>query len=214
LFTDVATSVAPSVEWKPLQYLWLALFMVGFGALLVWIGWTYLRPEPQHEVMAERWSDVERWVVKSRRAVELLAATGCGLMLAHAIALCSGVRWPSAALVWIVSIAPVFTGLLTLGIVAPGAYRYNPLASEAWDRWSPGNRFVVKMILRIGWLGNIAVLATLYHLHMNVLGPLRLAAEVMASALILLLYASQVLVLHFGQIRELEPNSGRLPERS
>jgi hypothetical protein len=108
--------------------------------------------------------------------------------------------------------APFATGLLTVEILAPGAYRYNPFASDVWDRWSQGTRFVVKTILRIGWFGKIAALAVLFHLHIEVLGASRLVAEVVASSLISLLYASQVLVLHFGQIREPEPSDRPLPE--
>jgi hypothetical protein len=213
LFAVVATSVAPSEAWKLSQYLSMALFMVGFGASLVWIGWTFLRPEPQREAELEldRWPDLERSLVKCRPMVQFFAAAGCGLVLAHAIGLCTGFRWPSADLAWILSIAPVATGLLTLGIVAPGGSPSGPFANDVWNRWSPGTRFVAKMILRIGWLGNIAVLAALFHLHLGVLKSWELTTEIAASLLISLLYASQVLLIHFGRIREPEPNTGPLP---
>lgn len=205
VFVVFTVVFATSASRRLPGYVQGALFGLAFGIALVWIGWTFLRLKPERERKAgmREWLDIR--LLAYRRELELLAATACGLMLARVAALCVGVDWPPAGLLWALTSAPAAIGLLTLKILAPGAFQSGLFANEAWHRWSPGARLVVQMVLRVGWIGYVAAFLAMLDLCTGAFGRWRPAAQIVASSLVSLLYASHVLVLHFGRVRERLP---------
>jgi hypothetical protein len=203
----LAVLLAHSETWGAPGYLLGTVFMFGLGALLIWIGWTFLRPDQEREEKFNKWRNLGRFLVKCRRTIEFLAEIGCGLMLGHAIALFLDTDWPSTAWLSILIRAPIGIGLLTLGLLAPTAYRSGPFETDVWIRWSAGMRFFMKMFLRVAWTGYLIALWDALDVHIRTLARWHESTQIVSTLLVSLLYASQVVVLHFGRIREPTPDT-------
>ena len=106
------------------EFLLVVVFMLGFGALLLWIGYTYLRPETERPESVDEKTTMllpnpNYLLVKYRRVVELIAASGCGLMLAHSMALFKGAIWPSLTALWILTFTPAVISIVVMRILVP-----------------------------------------------------------------------------------------------
>ena len=192
-------------ELSPREDLRVSLFMFGFGTVLIWIGSTFLRPESEVSQNAKRWHNFgfDSFLIRCRPVVELLAGTGCGLMVAHVIALCVGANWPPATFYLILVGAPIGIGLLTLTILVPRAFQSGLFANEVWTRWSRQRQFLTRTILRLGWTGYFAVAISILGLSQHIQVHWRPLADILTSSFIVLLYVSQILALHFGRVRPL-----------
>jgi len=199
-FVAFVVGLAMSDSRKLPGHLTGVLFMLGSGTLLVWAGWSFLRPEREDGGNVGQWPRFGA-PAAGRPVVELLAMSGCGLMLAHAVALSTGSSWPPAPLLLVLVTAPVGTGLLTLWILVPGAFRSGLFANDVWGRWHRGAHLVVKTVLTVGWAGYLAIPLAVLDLYADALSPWYPGAQILVSSLISVLYASQVLALHYGRLR-------------
>jgi hypothetical protein len=200
LLTAVAaTSYAATVS----GYLLAPLVMLSFGAFLVWIGYAFLKPEPAGQTGARQRLEVNRPLIKYRPIIELVTATGCGLMLGRAVILCTGRNWLSVGMLQLLMAIAVCAGLLARGILVP--FQSGLFTNDVWSHWPPVTRFLVTAILRIDWTGYLAVFFLFFDVEAKLQSPWGRMADVIASSLVSLLFASQFLALHFGQTRQPEP---------
>jgi len=182
----------------------VSLFFLCTGGVLVWIGcaWLFSKPEPQQELEEHNY---DCYFLKLRRPVEWGAAVGMLLTLIRASSLLYGVDLMPTKATWAFVATPILIGGLTLRILKPGAFQSGVFPAEVVSRWSVATRKVVNVLVRVGWLGYPGIALawpdTPWAGHIGV--------QIVASILISLLYASQVLVLHFGETRlsESVPNS-------
>lgn len=179
----------------------VSAFMISFGSVLILTGSAFWSPRLKRADREGR-DTLDRYVLKSRPVVELLAATGGLFMVGHVVALCLGVHWPPRTAVWILILTPIATGLMTLRILMPHAFQSGLFANEILERWSALTRVFINLLLRAGWAGYFGIVLIWAELKGFLPKGWRPALEILASSLISALYASQVLVLHFGRTRD------------
>lgn len=177
-------------------------FMAGFGVLLIWVGSSFLRPQPADARRPVQSLRPDLLLIKSRFIVKLLTAAGCGLVLVHIIAICLRITWPPGTLLSILNVGPVWTGLLTFRILEPGAFQAGLVSRERWDLWPSAVRFAFEWTLKIGWVGYIAVFLLLFRIDTLLFGGWHLMFDLVVSFLICIVYASQFLALRFGKTRD------------
>lgn len=175
-------------------------FFLGTGAVLIWIGgrWMISRPE---QMTTNQQKKLDQFLLKLRGAAELIAAVGCILMLARAVAICRGWDWPSTWVLNILAATPIVIGLFTVRILVPGAFRSNLFSDVTIASWSSATRLFVNTLLRIGWVGYFAIPVAWPHFDALIPSAWHSAIQVLTSALISLLYAAQSLTLRFGRIK-------------
>jgi small-conductance mechanosensitive channel len=175
----------------------VSTFFLCTGAIFVWIGcmWFFSKPQPH----APRPQDKnDRYLLRLRRPVEFGAAVGLMLMGMRAVALLYGADWVPTSALWALVLAPVLIERLALRILRPGLF-----SDYIVSRWSAPTRRLVDLLLRIVWVAGFpAMLLALPGIQDLVAWTGRISVQFVASTFISLLYASQVLVLHFGQVRQ------------
>jgi hypothetical protein len=170
--------------------------------VLLWIGGNWLISRPEQST-ANQPNNLDQYLVKLRGAAEFIAATGCVLMFTHALAICAGWSWlPTSVLSTFVAM-PIVIGLFAVRVLMPGAFQSSLFPDVTIARWSRATRLCVNTLLRIGWLGYLAIPAAWPHFDALTPSAWRPEVQALASTLIALLYASQLLILHFGRIRTL-----------
>ena len=181
----------------------ISAFLLCTGALLVWIGCTWLfskcrSDETAHPAKYDRYLPV---LLKVRPLVEFCAAVGLILVGARAIALLSGVDWMAPQELRVLISAPILIGLFALRILPPGAFQSGLFSENTVSRWSAPTRQVISLLIRVGWLGYPAIALASPSFRDFVPWTERTSVQFGASIFILLLYVSQILILHFGQTR-------------
>lgn len=199
----VLLAVALTVFGPWTGHLEVPAFMFGFGVLLIWAGHSFLKPKRATGPRANPGLDLDLIFVKYRRIPELFAVAGCGLTLACAAAGSVGMRWPSRVPLWILIGGPVGIGLLSTRILVALPLRSVPFTGNPSSRWPSGVRFAARTALRVGWFGYFAVFFFAFDIASLVPDHWRLAAQIAAFSLTALLYASQAVELHFGNVRQL-----------
>ena len=181
----------------------VSAFMIGFGSVLILIGCTFFGSQHNHREQPGSAipSDFDQWALRLRSFIEVLAAAGGLLMLAHALAVCAGATWPSLAVLWMLICAPVFIGLLTMRILVPAAFQSCLFPNHTVMGWSRRTRAFVNLVLRVAWLGYLAIPLNWADLSGFAPQGWHRVLQLISSALISTLYASQVLILHLGHTR-------------
>jgi hypothetical protein len=87
-------------------------------------------------------------------------------------------------------------------ISAGDTFPSRPFRQSAFARRSRTARMLVNLVVRVGWFGHWAMLLYWFRADVLLTGAWALTLRVAVSLLISLLYASQVLVLHFGNLRQ------------
>jgi hypothetical protein len=177
----------------------VSTFLLCAGAVLVWLGFTCLFSKQRPHEGAQH-GEFNHYLFKLRRPIEFCAAVGLILTVLRAIALLHGAECVPAGLEWALFSAPVLIGLFQLRILTPGASQCGPFPDDVVRRWSSRTRKLVRLLLQIGWLGYPAG-ALFWGFRGLTPWTERMSVRFAALTLISLLYASQVLVLHLGQMR-------------
>lgn len=181
----------------------VSVVMIGFAALLLWVGTSWLLSSGKQE--AQRSADTVRPsltgpLLKLRRPVEIIAAAGSALMVFQIIALIVDIDAYPTWLLSILVLAPVPVAWFIVRISAADAFPRRALPQDGLADWSRTARLLVPLLVRIGWFGYAAMLLYWFRVDAILPGRLALAARILISLLIALLYASQVLILHFGDV--------------
>jgi hypothetical protein len=179
--------------------------MVGCAGLLLWIGSAWLLPKRQSAAqppLEPTEPALTRLLLKGRYSVEILAAAGSVLMLCHAVALLLNLdelpRWLFSYVVLAPVVVAWFINRLSAGDQMPS----RPFRQSAFARRSRTARMLVHVLMRVGWFGYLAMLLYWFRTDVLLTGRWALTVRVAFSLLISLLYASQVLVLDFGNVRQ------------
>jgi hypothetical protein len=197
---------------QELTYLQGGLFAIVLGATLVWAGWRLYVRVPNGQGYPDARSALHVLLLGCRGVVEVLGTAGCALMLAHALALSMGSKWPPDFLFWALIRAPVVFGLITFALMAPDVLEEGVFPHGRWSRWSPITRQLLLIIVRVGWLGYIPVLWVIFHVPGIQSPTWERGAQITASIAVSVLYASQVVILRFGRLKE-SPFGFRAPYR-
>jgi hypothetical protein len=189
----------------------ISAVMVGCGVGLIWISLSWLMSkqvptsiEPndkfeRNEYVAIHW-------LKLRRPGEIIAGVGCAAMLSHAIAISTHTGGLPNWLLGIVIGTPVVLAWFVAHILVPGAFPSEMYPDSVLLRMSVITRFFVNVLTRAGWFGYVGILFIWFRLQYVFSPYWRLTSEVFASILISLLFASQLLMLHYGQLRKTTVN--------
>jgi hypothetical protein len=189
-------------ETYSLSYLQGGLFAIIFGAMLTWVGWRFFVRETDAHWYSDIRSGSYGLLLRGRRLVALLAAGSGILMFGHALAILIGRQWPPQLLLWSLLRAPVIFGPITFMVLAPDVLEEGLFARETWSRWSPTTRRLLRLTVRVGWMGYIPALWVIFRLPGVMPKNLEPGGHVIASMAISILYASQALLLCYGRLRE------------
>lgn len=194
LFVLLKLGGALSGDWQ------VSAFMLASGAVLMYVGTSFLGPPAQAPRPRQR-DNLEPTLLKLRPVTEVLAGAGCALMSVHAVAAYVGIPWPGAQMLRILIVGPIVIGLFALRILVPGAFRTGVFSSELVNGWRAGTRIAMNGLLWSGWLGYLAIPVVWPDIKGYIPRPWQSATEGTASLMIAVLYASQVLILHWGRMR-------------
>lgn len=181
--------------------------MVSCGVGLIWISsnWLISRPlrtrtEPNETI--ERRGIANSYWLKLRRPGEVIAATGCAAMLANAATICTHAGGLPNWLLAIILGTAVVLAWLILRILVPGAFPSDLFPEAMLLRMSTIGRFLINLLMSAGWCGYVGILFIWFHFDVFLPPYWRVPSEILASALVSLLFASQLLLLHYGQFRQ------------
>jgi hypothetical protein len=178
----------------------VSAFMLAVGVTLVWIGYRFLRSNADESNTSRSNSAVVN-LAGLRLTAEILAAIGSIVMLVRGICVMSGISWPPEPALYILLVAPVLIGQIILRALKPGALRYGVFRPEIIERWSTGTRRLISLLLRVGWLGYIAIPLAWPDIGARLPVSWAPTVQVIACCLISGLYATQAFMLHFGNRR-------------
>lgn len=181
---------------------WIFLFCIGAG--LIWIGCLYFfsRPEPLGPIPREDPDRCLPYLLRLRPIVEFLAVVGVVVAAVQAAGLLYVAGLVPTREGQILASAPVLIGMFALRVLIPGAFQTGVFPDEVLRRWSGTTKTLVRLLVQVGWLGYPAILAAWLGFRNLAWWPERPAVQFASSILICLLYASQVVVLHFGKTRQ------------
>lgn len=180
----------------------VSAFLFCAGAILLCIAgkWLLSRQRTDESVQVPH-DQCDHHLLSLRRLVEFCAAVGCALTGARAVALLYGGDWVPRSMLWALASAPVLIGLFTLRILTPGAFQSGLFPNDVVRRWPGFTRGLLKLLLRIGLLGYPAIALVWPDVQDLATWAKRVTVQAFASIFITLLYASQVVVLHYGRMR-------------
>jgi hypothetical protein len=187
----------------------VSAFLLIAGATSICVGctWLFSKQRPHAPV---RLYDYDRYLFGLRRPVEFVAAGGLILTGIRATGLLVGADAVPRKLLWVLAFSPVLIGLFALRILPPpDAPQSGLFPGDLVSMWSAPTRRMVVLLMRIGWLGYPAMLLVWPGIHDLAPWTEGVSVQFAASILIALLYASQVLLLHFGKMRPVRPLSTR-----
>ncbi len=173
------------------------------AAILIWTGYGFLRVDP-HGPKAQKQDSLTPQVLRFRTAVEVIAATGCILLWCHIVFALSGRFWPPEPVFTVLLVGPVMIGHIVVRMLVPGAFQFGVFPTELTERWSGSTRRLITCFLRVGWLGYIAILLAWPDINVRMPVPWGRNVEMISCFVISILYATQVVVLHFGDLRKPE----------
>jgi hypothetical protein len=178
----------------------VSVFMAGCGVLLLWLGSNWFSAK-ERSTTADPQPAFDPFWLSCRRPVEALAALGCAAMLCHAIA--SALHRPGLPnwLLWVLIAAPVIVAWYILRIFKPEAFPSHVFPESSAARRAAPARLLVRSVLQIGWLGYVGILSFWFQFDALVPSEWRVPVQSTASLMVSLLFASQVLLIHFGELR-------------
>lgn len=183
-------------------------FLLIVGATLICVGCIWLFSKQRPHAPAHRY-DYGRYLFMLRRPVEFVAAIGLMLTVIRGTALLFGSDAVLRRLWWVLAFTPVLIGLFALKILPPDASQSDLFPADVVSTWSAPTRRTVVLLMRIGWLGYPAMLLVWPGFHDLAPWIGGVSTQFAASVLIAVLYASQVLVLHFSKVSPGSPLSPR-----
>jgi hypothetical protein len=186
----------------------VSAFLLITGAILISIGCSWLFSKQRTNAPA-RLYDYNRYLFRLRRHVEFVAAAGLIFTAIRAMALLGGADWVPRGGLLVLAWTPVLVGLFALRVLPSGAFQSGLFPDDLVSRWSVPTRKTVILLIRIGWFGYPALLLVSPGFHDLAPWTEGVNVQFAASVLISLLYASQVMVLHFGKTRPTPPASVR-----
>jgi hypothetical protein len=186
----------------------VSAFMLCVAAILIWTGSRFLKPSPE-SLPIKRQDNLGPHLLRLRPAAELMAALGCLLLLCRIVSTFAGFLWPPEPLFVGLLAGPVVIGLFALRILVPGAFQSSVFPSGLVKTWSKNTRRLVNLVLQAGWLGYFAIPLAWCGLDAHIPGPWGRVLQLVACLLISVLYASQTLVLHLGDMRNSEDSEQR-----
>lgn len=178
----------------------VSAFMLAAALTLPWVGYRFLRSNAD-ESSAKRSENSLLDLTGLRFTSETIAAVGCVAMLWRAICVMIRVSWPPEPALYILLIAPVLIGQIILKALKPGALRNGIFPPAMIERWPTGARRSFSLLLRLGWLGYIAIPLAWPDVSARLPVAWAPAVQVTACCLISGLYATQTFMLHFGERR-------------
>jgi hypothetical protein len=178
----------------------VSAFMLAAGLTLLWVGYRFLRSDGD-ESSTKRSENSLSNLTRLHFTAETVTAVGCIAMLWRGICVMIRVSWPSEPVLYILLIAPVLIGQIILKALKPGALRNGVFPPAMIERWSNGTRRLVSLLLRLGWLGYIAIPLAWPDVSARLPAAWAPAVQVTACCLISGLYATQTFMLHFGERR-------------
>lgn len=181
----------------------ISAFLLGCAAILFWTGYTFLVADPE-ELRPDRANNLDQFLLTLRPAAELIAASGCLLMLCRTVCTLAGVLWPSGPVFVALLIAPVGIGLFMLRILVPGAFQLSVFRDDPVHTWSANIRLLYNLLVRVGWFGYCGLVLVRPQMDEHIAAPSRHIVQIVAYLLISILYASQFVVLRFGNMRRPE----------
>ena len=178
----------------------VSAFMLTAGAALVWIGYRFLKSNPDE---AKTRRSISAFLNSPRLILigEVMAVAGCVAMLLRGICSIFGISWPPEPAFYIFLVGPVLVGQIVLKALKPGALQNGVVPPEVAAGWSAGARFLLSSALRLGWLGYIAIPFAWPSISARLPLSWSLAVQLLACCLISVLYATQTFMLHFGDRR-------------
>ena len=180
----------------------VSAFLLCTGALLMCVGCTWLLSTPQPLTSVhDHAREPGQSLLGLRRPVEWITAAGLVFTAVHAAAILCGRNWVPTIALWALFSAPVLIGLFALRILKPGAFQSGLFPDHLVSSWSGLTRDFVNLLLRIGWLGYPALIIVWPGFQNLVVWNTFASVQFIATILIVMLYASQLFALHFGQKR-------------
>ncbi len=178
-------------------------FLLCAGVILVCIGcaWLFSKPRGDETEPSGQPDHYLPVLLKMRPFVERGAVAGMILIGIHAVALLFGVDWLTTTQFRALISVPLLILLFTLRIAPRGPLL---LSYDIVSRWSAATRIAVILVIRTGWLGYLAIALVWPSLPYFAHLAERPSVRFVASCFIFLLYASQILILHFGEIRPMQ----------
>ncbi len=180
----------------------VSAFMLVVGIMLTWIGYKFLRGNAdQPNAQPLNVNGAVRSFTKLRLTTEILAAIGSAAMLLHSMCVMTKISWPPKPALYALVAAPVLIGQVILRVLKPGALQNGVFPRETIEAWGTGLRRLISHMLRIGWLGYVAIplawpdIATLMPENWTQ------TVQVISCWLIFVLYVTQAFMLHFGEPR-------------
>lgn len=204
-----------SISWEISDNVVLNVIIILFctGGAFVWIGYRWLFPKQRNDNQLPP-NQKNRYLpilLRLCRAVKYVGALGMALAAAHAACLLFAESFISRSGLLVLMWSPLLVWRFTSQVLHPIAHEKGLIPEETLNRWSASTRMILTVLLRIVWPSYAAFLvfdsAPFRLLFSWVQYP---PIQSVGWSIISLIYASQVFVLHFGWMRELEGVSTRI----
>jgi hypothetical protein len=178
----------------------ISAFMIAIAAILIWTGYRFLQVRPLSTIM-EQANTAVPVLMSLRIPAEILATIGCLSMFCHAVYILIGHSWPSEPVLTVMLVGPVVIGQIVLRTLSPDALQSGVLRPELINRFSGLAGTLAAMLLRVGWLGYIAIIFAWPEVNTRIPATGSRMVQVLAAVLVSALYVSQALMLHCGERR-------------
>ncbi len=182
------------LPWDPM----VTASMLGISGVLIWVGSRFVKSTP--EITGAPTSDQPvRFLPKLRRPAELVVALGTLFLLWRIVTTFRSFSWPPQPLFTLLLAAPAVIGPLITRIRTPGEFLFT---TELVEGWSPRTNRLARVMFGVAGLGYPAIAVAWYGLDSYLPEPWGRIARLTDCLLIFILYAAQLSVLQFGNIRE------------
>lgn len=173
-------------------------FMLGTSVVLLWVGGRFIKSTPE---IGENHVDDEPGLpgIIFRRPAELAAALGTLVLLWRIVTTFGNFSWPPQPLFTLILATPVAIGIFIMYIRVPGDFLFTRNLAEGW---STGTKRLTRVMLSTARLGYPAIAVAWYGLDKYAPEFWAPIVRLAACVLIFILYAAQVSMLHFGNIRK------------
>jgi hypothetical protein len=201
-FVLAAIFVALSpLDWK--MTLWAATWAIGFGALLVCVGWWVVRPEEVSGRVSKIQIPLDAFLTDHRGLLEGIAASGFALMAVQVVALCIGEKWPADAVLATLVACFIVIDWRARRILRPELPESNVISYEEWMSWPAWKRWLAVVLSRAAGVSKLGlgVYCAFWGFQVRYLSW-RPTAQIVASSLACLLYAWLILLLRVGDFRQ------------
>jgi hypothetical protein len=176
----------------------ISIIMVSCGVGLVWISSHWLMPT---KIQLSWFHNRDFYWPKLRLPAEIIACIGCIMMLLQAIAIFTDTGGLPDWLMAILIGTPIVLAWFVIRILVPDAFPSHVFSERAVLQMSGTIRFFANLLIGMGWLGYIGILFIWFNGDVLLPSYWRLPSKAIASGLVSFLFASQVVTLHYGQLR-------------